>query len=262
MPLPLAAIIAGGASVIGSGMGMLNQASANRTNMRLAKYKWEKDKEMWHMQNAYNTPEMQMKRFTEAGLNKNLMYGQGTHGNATNMPQYQAPKIESLGTPDLGGAVMNSYNAQVQEAQADQIRKQSEVLQAEKTLKLIDAAVKGARNPETKELLDIEMKKHQNDIAKEGVKRAQQEVRNLLITEELLNKDLSIKEIQRENEAIEREMRKMDKNFMKEYNVSRLDNPTLKLLYRLGKDTGKSLQWMIKQILGEAGKKFVEPFKN
>lgn len=36
----------------------------------------------WHLQNQYNSPAAQMQRYKEAGLNTNLMYGQGTPGNA------------------------------------------------------------------------------------------------------------------------------------------------------------------------------------
>ncbi|MEM0173651.1 MAG: hypothetical protein QXI16_03995, partial [Sulfolobaceae archaeon] len=42
------------------------------------------DVDMWNRQNAYNTPEMQMQRLKEAGLNPNLIYGSGqaSTGNA------------------------------------------------------------------------------------------------------------------------------------------------------------------------------------
>ena len=45
------------------------------------------DKQMFDYQNAYNTPEQQMARLKAAGLNPNLMYGQGTTGNASGYPQ-------------------------------------------------------------------------------------------------------------------------------------------------------------------------------
>lgn len=38
--------------------------------------------EQWMRENEYNSPEMQMARLKAAGLNPNLMYGQGTVGNA------------------------------------------------------------------------------------------------------------------------------------------------------------------------------------
>lgn len=40
----------------------------------------------WDRQNAYNAPKAQMERFKEAGLNPNLIYGQGTPGNASATP--------------------------------------------------------------------------------------------------------------------------------------------------------------------------------
>lgn len=53
---------------------------------------FERQKEMWNMQNAYNTPAEQMRRYQDAGLSPYLIYGQGTPGNAQNMPTYSATK--------------------------------------------------------------------------------------------------------------------------------------------------------------------------
>jgi len=62
----------------------------NRSNKKLAQYSFNKNVEMWKMQNKYNSPKEQMARYNQAGLNPNLMYGKGTPGNAQTMPQYQA----------------------------------------------------------------------------------------------------------------------------------------------------------------------------
>lgn len=50
--------------------------------------------QMWNAQNEYNTPEAQMERYREAGLNPRLIYGNGasSSGNATTPPQYQPPE--------------------------------------------------------------------------------------------------------------------------------------------------------------------------
>lgn len=45
-------------------------------NAAAAATAYARDVEMWNRQNAYNTPEAQMKRYEEAGLNKHLIYGQ------------------------------------------------------------------------------------------------------------------------------------------------------------------------------------------
>ena len=62
----------------------------NRSNKKLAQYSFNKNVEMWKMQNKYNSPKEQMARYNQAGLNPNLMYGKGTPGNAQTMPQYQS----------------------------------------------------------------------------------------------------------------------------------------------------------------------------
>ena len=51
-------------------------------NQKLANYQNDYNYWMWQQQNQYNSPKSQMDRFTEAGLSKNLMYGQGDAGNA------------------------------------------------------------------------------------------------------------------------------------------------------------------------------------
>lgn len=80
-------------SIAGGILGNVQQNSANRANMKLAQYQFDKNLEMWHMQNEYNTPKNQMLRYADAGLNKNLIYSQGTPGIAQSAPQYQAPEI-------------------------------------------------------------------------------------------------------------------------------------------------------------------------
>lgn len=69
------------------------QAYSNMGNMKLAEYQYSKDLEMWNRQNEYNSPVAQMARFAEAGINPNLVVGQGNSGNATQMPSYNAPTM-------------------------------------------------------------------------------------------------------------------------------------------------------------------------
>lgn len=91
-----------GAAALGGGLSMLGQfwehrqrkSQMNQTiraNRAMADLEWQRNKEMWSMQNEYNKPSAQMARFKEAGLNPNLIYGQGTPGNAPSHPQYNRP---------------------------------------------------------------------------------------------------------------------------------------------------------------------------
>jgi hypothetical protein len=76
--------------VLGGALGLVGTILQNRANKKLAQYSFDRNKEMWRLQNEYNAPKQQMSRLQEAGLNPNLMYGKGTVGNAQTMPQYQA----------------------------------------------------------------------------------------------------------------------------------------------------------------------------
>lgn len=49
---------------------------------------YQRDLEMWNLQNEYNSPSSQMARYQAAGLNPLLVYGQGNPGNASGAPSY------------------------------------------------------------------------------------------------------------------------------------------------------------------------------
>lgn len=143
---PLApALIAAGANIIGGGLSAWqsrrNVKDTNRANVRqadiayqrnkeLAQYTFDKNLEMWKMQNKYNAPGAQMQRLQEAGLNPHLMYGKGTVGNAQGMPQmqqtpYVAPRIDfsgrqsAIGTMAQAGLGTVSQMVQLQRAKED-----------------------------------------------------------------------------------------------------------------------------------------------
>ena len=77
------------------GSAVLANKLQTQQNKKLAQYSFNKNVEMWKMQNEYNSPKNQMSRLSESGLNPNLMYGKGTVGNAQTMPQYQG--LETTG---------------------------------------------------------------------------------------------------------------------------------------------------------------------
>ena len=147
----LGAIIAGGASLLGSALGFGSQKKTNNANMELAKYQnawqaqenekaYQRNLQMWNLQNEYNSPTQQMARLRSAGLNPNLVYGSGVTGNsAGSTPQYQPADIKRAElspyrgwNQGLSDAVSNflayrSNRAQVEnmEAQNSLIRQQT-----------------------------------------------------------------------------------------------------------------------------------------
>lgn len=107
-----------------------------------AELAFEREKEMWNMQNAYNSPSEQMKRYADAGLSPYLIYGQGTPGNAQSNPSYNpvtGQKADVLGVPKLTSKARFNFDfsqlmeyqkldnqKQLVDAQTDNLKSQTE----------------------------------------------------------------------------------------------------------------------------------------
>ncbi|WGL31422.1 DNA pilot protein [Dipodfec virus UOA04_Rod_1038] len=64
----------------------------NMAQMKLAEYQFDKNLQMWNLQNEYNSPSSQMARYRAAGLNPNLAVGNA--GNSASTPSYSAPTLQ------------------------------------------------------------------------------------------------------------------------------------------------------------------------
>ena len=82
---PIAGAVTG---IVGGISDLFSRNKAYKQQKKLLDYQYEKNLEMWNLQNEYNSPLAQRKRYEEAGLNPNLMYGQGNTGNASSPVQY------------------------------------------------------------------------------------------------------------------------------------------------------------------------------
>jgi ribosomal protein L25 (general stress protein Ctc) len=135
-PIPKAfvpSIISGGSNLAG---GLVNALNTNRQNKKSREfsermYNLQKQDNIafWNMQNEYNSPQAQMARFRQAGLNPLLVYGQGSSGNAGSVatPDVQQAQFRS---PEFGNAIqgagagfINSFmDMEIKQAQADNIK--------------------------------------------------------------------------------------------------------------------------------------------
>lgn len=105
MPAPLvAAGIAAGASLLGTGGQIYAAGKMNKKtrawNEKMYGVQRADALSDWNMMNAYNSPEQQMQRFKEAGLNPNLIYGQQNEGATVRSTEAKGWNPE---TPDLSG---------------------------------------------------------------------------------------------------------------------------------------------------------------
>lgn len=79
--------------------------AANKSEAELA---YQRQIDMWNRQNMYNTPQAQMQRFLQAGLNPHLIYGQGNPGNASTPPEYHPPNLQYRYESGNYGAAVSS----------------------------------------------------------------------------------------------------------------------------------------------------------
>lgn len=120
------------------GQGIMDQIFAKRNvrlqtqaNQKLAAYTNQMNIENWKRENQYNTPAAQMQRYKEAGLNPNLIYGQGTPGNAGSIPNYQQPVTDvSLPLPQplaqAGNVISNYQDMKLKQANTDNVKQMTQ----------------------------------------------------------------------------------------------------------------------------------------
>lgn len=127
-------LIVPGASILSDGINAVVDGINNRAARRWQEkmMQWQRDANLTDMglQNAYNSPAEQMKRLREAGLNPNLVYGNGVvQGQSAQIKGASAPSSSATRTNiDGGKAVMGFLNAKQMELQNDNLVAQNKVL--------------------------------------------------------------------------------------------------------------------------------------
>lgn len=110
--MPIGGIIAGVGSIVGSAMSAKEQRKINEMNIRYAREAYQRERQDaladWHMQNAYNHPMAQMQRLQEAGLNPNLVYGNGADAQMAAPVKSSHQQLPNLKPVDYGGIVSNA----------------------------------------------------------------------------------------------------------------------------------------------------------
>lgn len=121
-----AGVLTAGASIGGNLIAAnQNKKAQNRQN--------NFNKEMWMLENEYNTPENQMKRLKDAGLNPHLVYGNGSVANTSGSSPRSAsytPFPADIGSNAAGSALMAYQDMRIKSAQVDNIEAQTENIRA------------------------------------------------------------------------------------------------------------------------------------
>lgn len=144
MPIPAAAIVAGASALIGTGTNVIAQGKMNNKSMRFAerRYQHERNDALADRDfaNEYNSPAAQMERLKAAGLNPNLVYGDGgatstsvnTNSTKTQSPEMRAPSVD---LPSVSNAFFAGIDAENKQVQTDNLKKVGENLVLDGLLK-------------------------------------------------------------------------------------------------------------------------------
>lgn len=134
--------------------GYLGQRQANKTNIKLAEQARQHDVSMWNRTNEYNTPQMQMQRFKEAGLNPNLIYGQGSSGEASQAPKAPVPQVDnelaSIAQMSALPVISAYQDWRVKNAQIDNIEANTNATRQNATLTALRQLTQGYINTKMK----------------------------------------------------------------------------------------------------------------
>lgn len=265
MPLsPLALIgINAGLSGIGSFFNHWMQGRdrdhQNDFNMQMAGQQqrwnveqWNREKqfalEQWERTNRYNSPQQQMARFKEAGLNPHLIYGQGSAGQAAPMA---TPDVKGYTRPEAANVtrgidLFGDFNRfQNINAQTDNLQAQSEL--AKQNALLI--ATKNANEAITGKQKNLdygiakELRETQIEAAKTNLEKLQHDTgrseAEKILSQKSINPKVQKLKAEIKNTLIEGDIKKLRKDILKwekslhEWNLTPSDASLLRVIKAL-----------------------------
>lgn len=172
-----------GAATVGA--SLFNTAQTGRMNkksMKFSREMYEKQKAdnqaFWQQQNEYNSPQQQMKRLQEAGLNPNMIYGASSGGASGSAELQKAPDIQSpqFKAPEITGMapnLMSMYDMDIKRAQVDNIKAQTTATQESAILTMLKQHGEGYENASkaVKAQLDNELMAVSADTVREKLRQ-------------------------------------------------------------------------------------------
>lgn len=236
----IAGAVALASAIIGSSSSKKQTERTNRANLEMAKYQQEANQASIDKQNAFNSPQSQMMRYGEAGLNPNLIYGQGTPGNQAEIAKYQAPQQDWHSTPLVLPDLLGIYqDFGIKQAQLENIEAQTRNVDERTTnesLRRMLMELAGRKGE-----FDLEFRKtlapYQRDITESAMQSARTKVNYGL--EELKQKRLSEPAINLKNENLRMQnvFQKYEEQFRK-MGITSSDNMFIRIIVRMMEKSG------------------------
>lgn len=177
-PITASALITGGAAILGQGANTWSTGRMNKKSRKWSEKMYDRQTadniRFWDMQNKYNSPQEVMKRLQEAGLNPNLVYGNGNsvaqapnlQGADTPRPEFNAPTFDT-------GVLSQFFDVEQKQAQTDNLKAQTTVQQELAVLRAVETAGKAHENvsKNIKAQLDQNLFDVSMEVAKERLRK-------------------------------------------------------------------------------------------
>lgn len=223
--MPWDAIASGVVGAVSAGTQLAATKYTNDTNYRIARENmgwqqqeneraFQRELQMWDMQNQYNSPESQRRRLEEAGYNAMLMQGSGSNvspGNSSSSPGYSpaqaiTPTMQDYNVGNLGMGV------------ADLIQR---IKLNNKNIEQTDAAIAGINADTLVKLQDLKFKENVFEYQVEAEKELLDDIRSKIANRNASTRyTLTQEELARENFKLDSALKKMDlatKDFKLQY---------------------------------------------
>lgn len=247
------------------------QRKQNEANKELAKYQYEQEQLQIDKQNEYNSPKNQMQRFSDANLNPNLIYGQGSAGggNQASTPSYTPPNVGQVFSPMQIPNILGMYQTfQMNQAEIEQVRANTDRTKAQTETEAMRPSSEKLRQMvmdltgkhqefdlDTKQMLrpyqaqsaelDVRNKQFKLDAGMQQLKNMKQdELIKLLVRQEKETNLRTVLPLEAEERAAKIIFQKYQNQWAKE-GVTSSDNPLLRILVRMMGAAGLSpTSWM------------------
>lgn len=245
MPFPLIPVIAAGASLLGNAMDNSATAANNEEQRKWSEHMYERQRADAltdrDFSNNYNSPAAQMERLTNAGLNPNLVYGNGATQQpssvvrGSNPPNYSPnPSRYGAAAAGISNSLMSMYDIEVKQAQTDNLKAQTDVAKQNALLAAANTAKVGVETASTgvkteADRLNLDTAKQLQSTTIESAKAhlaktyadteytLNQDERSRLLTNQSLAKgvqEIMTMRVQRENDLVVRQKLQAEINNM------------------------------------------------
>lgn len=243
-PITLSAIIAGGTQLANTGSQLFTNAK-NRKNAL----------EDWNRMNAYNSPVEQMKRYKEAGLNPNLIYGQTNTAAPVRSTDYVAPELKADALQMMGQAVNIKRDKVQTQVQQQAIQNQQEDLATKKLVNeglaiknRILANSEGAQTDSYAIKNRIGNAQYQSLLNGAKLQDQQYTFREAMNPKDLVQKDVQNSVLQKQLQKLSVEQEFTRKNLQLGYDTGVQQKKNLMQQYEIGRVMKTNLQRLTEKI--------------